>query len=287
MARTNFGFDAQSRDESGDRIAIATGDLLACLDTTGTELWRFDFGPRSEAPGGARTNCRFSLDGSAVWLYRPDLYSGRGPSDRWFALDAATGAILGDAALPTVGGYGGHHLVHPDGVHVLLEVGCGQDGAYLFKGRIEQGAMAWAPWPVADDPERSDQRIGALAPDGTQVMAFEYDDKAVTFLDFPSGAAQWRIPLEEFGFDLETDQIETVFLWDGRYLDDTTALVEFKGETGEIEDDTPEWAEAGLDEWSDYRAYQAVDLVARRVIGPAAADGAHTGRHPRFVPEPD
>lgn len=292
VERPDFGFDAQSRDAFGDRIAISTGEFLVCLDRAGTELWRFDFGPREDAPGSARTNCRFSFDGTVVWLYRPDMYSGHGESDRWFALDAATGAVLGDAALPTVGGHGGHHVVHPDGEHVLLEVGCGQDGCYLFKGRISQGAMEWAPWPVAEDPNQSDQRIGALSPDGRQVMAFEHEDMsvaltAVTFLDFPSGTVQWQIPLEDFGFDLETDQIETIFLWDGRYLDDKTALVEFKGETGEIEEGTPDWAADGLGEWADYRAYQAVDLVERRVIGPADASGAHTGRRPRFVPEPD
>ncbi|MDN3239531.1 hypothetical protein [Glycomyces tritici] len=277
---------AQSRDESGGRVAIATRDFLVCLDRAGTELWRFDFGPREDGPGSAWSNCRFSRDGAVVWLYRPDMYSGHGPADRWFALDAATGAILGDAALPTVGGQGGHHHLHPDGVHVLLEVGCGQDGSYLFKGRIDQGALDWAPWPVADSPDQCDQRIAALAPDGSQVMAFEYNDTAVTFYGFPSGAVQWQIPMEEFGFDLEADQLETVFLWSGRYVDDTTALVEMKGETGEIEEGAPDWAADGLEEWTDYRAYQAVDLIERRVIGPADAAGAHTGRRPRFVPEP-
>ncbi|MDA1358929.1 hypothetical protein O1R50_04805 [Glycomyces luteolus] len=287
----DFGHAVQSRDEtpSGDRIAIATSAYLVCLDRAGAELWRFDFGPSTGERANARTNCRFSLDGTAVWLYRPDLYSGHGEIDRWFALDAATGAILGDAALPTYGGHGGYHVVHPDGVHVLLEVGCGQDGSYLFKGWIDDGVMTSAPWPVADDPHQCDQRIAALSSDGGQVMAFEHDDAAVTFRDFPSGAVQWQIALQDFGFDLDSDQIETIFLWSGRYVDDRIAMVEFKGETGELDEDDedePAWAADGLGEWEDYRAYVAIDLQARRVLGPADADGAHTGDHPRFVPEP-
>jgi len=285
----NFGYDAQSGDTSGKRIAIATSDFLVCLDPTGTELWRFDFGPSKGELASARTNCRFSLDGAVVWLFRPDRYSGHGDTDRWFALDAATGAVIGDAALTTAGGQGGYQVVHPGGVHVLLEVGCGQDGVFVFKGRIVEGRMECEPWPFADDPFRCDQRIGAISPDGKQVMTFEYDDKAVAFLDFPSGASHWRIPVQDFGFDADADQIETVFIWSGRYLDHRTALVEFKGETGELDEDEtePDWAAAGLGEYADYRAYQAVDLAERRLLGPADADGARTGRRPRFVPEPD
>jgi hypothetical protein len=283
----NFGHAVQSRDEApaGDRIAISTSDFLVCLDRAGVELWRFDFGPGNGVVGSARTNCRFSLDGNVVWLYRPDLYSGHGETDRWFALDAADGAILGDAALPTVGGHGGSQLIHPDGVHVFLQVGCGQDGCFVFKGWIEGGVTS-VPWPVGEGSDHRDRWIAALSPDGGQIMAFECDDEVVTFRDCASGAVQWQITLQDFGFDLEADRIETIFLWSGRYVGDGIAIVEFKGETGEVDEHAPDWAAAGIGELDEYRAYAAIDLHARRVLGPAGADGAYTGEHPRFVPEP-
>ena len=80
--RPNLGIKAQSRDEtrSGDRIALSTRDFLVCLDRAGTELWRFDFGPRKDGPGSARSNCpllarrhgRVALPARHVLRARPD-----------------------------------------------------------------------------------------------------------------------------------------------------------------------------------------------------------------------
>lgn len=161
VTRRYLGEDVQSRalSPSGDHAAIATRDLLACVDRTGNELWRFEFGPVTGREGLSRSDCRYSLDGTVVWLYRPDDYAGRGDIDRWFALHAATGEVIGDAPLPTPG-----------------------------------------------------------------------------------------------------------------------------GETGEAGDDASDWAAAGLGELEEFTAYQAIDLQERRVIGPADADGSHTGRRPRFLP---
>ena len=53
---------------------------------------------------------------------------GRGEGgDRWLVLDAVDGRVVAEALLPTVG-QGAHQVVHPDGRHVLLDVGEGQDG---------------------------------------------------------------------------------------------------------------------------------------------------------------
>ena len=284
VTRRYLGEDVQSRalSPSGDHAAIATRDLLACVDRTGNELWRFEFGPVTGREVLSRSDCRYSLDGTVVWLYRPDDYAGRGDIDRWFALHAATGEVIGDAPLPTPGGHGASQFLHPDGIHILLDVGCGQDGSYLFKGWIDQGRMASTPWPSADAPDFGDQRIADVSEGG--VMVFDHEGDEVAFLDFPSGTATWKLPLEDLGYDLETDRLETVCLWSGRYLDGRIAVVELRGETGEAGDDASDWAAAGLGELEEFTAYQAIDLQERRVIGPADADGSHTGRRPRFLP---
>jgi outer membrane protein assembly factor BamB len=283
--------ESQATAPGGEQTVYATGDLLVSVDRAGTRQWRYEFGPRAEPMGNSRTGCAYAGDGSAVWLYRPDVYAGRGEADRWIALDAATGAVLGEAALPVPGGgQGALHHPHPDGVHMLLDVGCGQDGTYTFLGRIDRGRMDCSPWPGAETPAFGDMSVTDLSADGGRVLAVGFDDGAVSVLDFPSGSVVWRLALADFGFDLEADRLETAFLWDARFLDERTALIEFKGETGEFdeeEDDDandPDWAASGLGEFEDYAAYQVIDLASRRVLGPADATGARDGDRPRFLP---
>jgi hypothetical protein len=276
----------QSRTSSptGDRSVQATRDALTCVDREGSDIWRFDFGPRPGSGVVSHADCEYSLDGTAVWLYRPDVCSGRGDTDRWFALDAATGAVLGDAAIPTSGGHGGTHHVHPDGRDVLLDVGCGQDGSYLFSGRIDQGRMEWSAWPSADAPGWGYQYMTGLSADGRLVLAFDHDGEEVVVYEFATGTALVRIPYAAFGYDLEEDRIETARMFTGRFVDDRTAVVEFQGETSENEEEEgePEWAAAGLDECTDFIAYHAIDLREGCVIGPCDADGSHAGERSRF-----
>jgi hypothetical protein len=275
---------AQATAPNGEQSVFATDDVLVSADRSGQVQWRHAFGPRGESVGVARPSCRYSGDGSVVWLYRPDVYSGRGEADRWIALDAATGAVLGDAVLKVPGGHGAMHFPHPDGTHMLLDVGCGQDGSYGFLGRIDQDRMACSPWPDAAASTFGNLVIAALAADGRRVLAVDHDATEVALLDFPSGIVSWRFALADFGFDLEADQLETAFLWDARFLDDRYVLVEFKGETSESGEDEPEWTAAGLGDFEDYTAYQVIDLEERRILGPADAAGDHNGHRPRFLP---
>ncbi|WBB68609.1 hypothetical protein [Micromonospora sp. WMMD812] len=86
------------------RAVYATAGTAVCVDRDGRQLWRLDFGPRREDSYVGHVSCAFSLDGQVVWIYRPDAMAGRGAGlDRWLAVDAATGAVLAEVELPTIG----------------------------------------------------------------------------------------------------------------------------------------------------------------------------------------
>ncbi|MCD0446348.1 PQQ-binding-like beta-propeller repeat protein [Glycomyces sp. A-F 0318] len=282
----NGDLQSHATGPDGNQAVYATADVLVGVDRSGKERWRYDFGPRGKTMGNTRTSCVYSGDGAVVWLYRPDMYVGRSETDRWIALDAATGTVLGEAALPVPGGHGAIHYPHPDGVHMLLDVGCGQDGTYTFLGRINRGHLDWSAWPTAAAPMFGNLSITDLSADGRHVLAVSFDDGAVTVIDFPSGTVAWRLDLADFGFDLERDRLETVFVWDARFLDERTALIACNGETGGLDedDDEPDWAASGVGECADYVAFHVVDVASRRLLGPADATGARDGDRPRFLP---
>ena len=277
---------SQAAGPNGEQAVYATADVLVSVDRNGKERWRYDFGLRRKAMGNSWTNCAYSGDGAVVWLYRPDMYADRGDDDRWIALDAATGAILGEALLPVPGGHGASHHPHPDGVHMMLDVGCGQDGAYTFLGWVDHGRMDWSAWPSPVSPMFGDLSVTGLSADGRRVLAVGFDDRAINILEFPSGTVAWRLDLADFGFDMEDDRLKTAFLWHARFLDERTALITVKGETGELDEDEdkPVWAASGLGEFEDYAAFQVIDIASQRVLGPADATGARDGDRPRFLP---
>ncbi|MGM1058695.1 hypothetical protein [Saccharothrix sp. Mg75] len=196
------------------RLAYTVDDALVCLDADGRELWRVDFGPAGTKRFAARPDCAFSLDGGVVWLYRPDAMSKRGDTDRWVVVDAATGAVLAEADLGSEG-HGGSHFPHPDGVHVLLDVGEGQDGARVYRGRFEGGAVELDPYPWAD------RCLVDLAPGGDGFMTVDHEQGDVAFHAYPGGEVLARTTAEPF----RTGPGHVCFEYAGGYLDDGTALV--------------------------------------------------------------
>jgi hypothetical protein len=115
------------------RVVYTTKNAVACVTGGGDELWRYDLEPLSTREHGHSLSCKFSADGALVWLYRPDAMAGRGGVDKWVVLDAEKGTVVARTDLGTVG-HGAVHFRHPDGVHMLLDVGEGQDGSTIFRG---------------------------------------------------------------------------------------------------------------------------------------------------------
>ncbi|MFR9777814.1 hypothetical protein ACL02O_17390 [Micromonospora sp. MS34] len=208
------------------RLVYATIDDVRCVDRDGRTIWRVDFGPRpAQKLVNAGVSCAFSADERLVWVYRPDGMTLRGDRlDRWLVLDAATGEVRAETGLPSVG-HGSEHFVEPDGVHLLLDVGEGQDGSRAFRGRLtETGIDLSELW----DGDRS---VIGFAPDGRQLMTVHHEQEDAAFHTWPGGDVAVRVPLGAFGHEWGDALVE----WAGGYLDGDTAVVVIVGEDEETE----------------------------------------------------
>ncbi|MEU6151849.1 hypothetical protein ABZ816_17805 [Actinosynnema sp. NPDC047251] len=224
------------------RAVYATDGELVCVDPAGVVLWRLDFGPVVRRAYLATVDGAFSADGGSVWLYRPEAMAGRGDGvDAWVVLDAATGRERARAELGTEG-HGGRHFAHPDGVHVLLDVGEGQDGVQIYRGRLDGDALDLSAYPWGD------RVLVGLSPDGGRFMTVDHSQTDVAFHTWPAGEVVARFEVDAFGRDPDEGCVE----WAGGFLDPDTAVVALFGET---EDD---------DEWF---GHHLVDVPTGRVLG--------------------
>ncbi|WOX24494.1 hypothetical protein [Streptomyces solicathayae] len=82
--------------------------------------------------GSEHGSCRVSDDGRLVWAHVVDPETEY--DELWVVLDARDGRELARLPLDSVTS-GSHHLSHPDGVHMALDIGMGQDGILLYWGR--------------------------------------------------------------------------------------------------------------------------------------------------------
>ena len=151
----------------------------------------------------------------------PDAMAGRGDGlDHWLAIDAETGAIIARTEL-NCAGHGGHQFAHPHGVHMLLDVGEGQDGSRGYRGHLDRDVIELTAYPWTD------RSLVSLAPDGHHFMTVHHDQEDVAFHAYPDGEVLVRIPVESFGCDPDEAYVE----WAGGYLDSETAIVTIGGET--------------------------------------------------------
>ncbi|MFJ2193765.1 hypothetical protein ACIOJE_38415 [Kitasatospora sp. NPDC087861] len=243
--RVAFRLGDRPRDAYGAALApdsgcvvVATQHEALCVDADGTVRWRIPFTQPAHSSIGL-ANCAFSRDGAHVWIFRPDAMLGRGDGgDRWLVVAAADGRMLAEHALPTVG-QGAHQVAHPDGIHMLLDVGEGQDGVFLFHGRLDGDAISVRAYPW------DDRCLIDVSPDGREFMTVGHGEEDAVFHAFPDGTELCRFAVDRFltpagpGEDGNTDDDEGEephIAWSGGYLDASTAVVTVAGET---EDD--EW----------------------------------------------
>jgi hypothetical protein len=209
------------------RAVYTTDDDMVCVDRDGNTVWRLAFGTRAEQRYVAAASCAFSPDGALVWLYRPDVMARRGDGpDQWVAVDAVTGDVVATAELDCVG-QGGTQFAHPDGVHMLLDVGEGQDGSRVYRGHLHHDVIDLSAYPWTD------RLLVGLAPDGRHFMTVHHNQEDVTFHTYPDGDVVLWIPVESFGYEPDEAYVE----WTGGYLDARTAIVVIGGET----EDEREW----------------------------------------------
>ncbi|MGW5639818.1 hypothetical protein [Streptomyces sp. NPDC003832] len=142
---------------SGQRAVRAVG-------AGGETLWEYRhacWGPELDHPhtgdeqevcrGLEHGSCRVSDDGRLVWAHVVLAPEEGGFQEYWVVLDARDGREL--ARLPLDGAASGsHQLSHPDGVHMGLCVGMGQDGVLLHWARRDGERLTG--WDLNDSMDR-------------------------------------------------------------------------------------------------------------------------------------
>lgn len=200
-----------------DRLVYASEDLVTCLDTSGQELWSIQLDP---GEGPARSALQFSGDDRHVWLYLPNVLTGRGGTDRWLVLDADTGAETARHDLPTSGSGGSHHCLG-DG-RMLLDVGEGQHGTWCF--------TATPDGPLVRLDDLVNRVPIDVSPDHALLMTVDHEQEDVAFHDVSDFQATVTVPLSAFG-DWEFG--EAGVEWTGGFLSAETAIVVVSGEDEE------------------------------------------------------
>ncbi|MBM7857508.1 hypothetical protein [Lentzea nigeriaca] len=223
-----FPVAAKPRDQAVapdlTRAVYTTDNELVCVDRIGVVRWRHAFGVFRTKVRIVRAGCVFSLDGKTVWLFQPDATGHwNDGSDTWHVLDAATGVVLASADLGTAGQ--GNQHVHPGGTDVLVDVGEGQDGSFLFRGRLNNNTLEVVPYPWEN------RVLVAFATDGHHFMTVHHEQHDVAFHTYPDGEVVMRVTVTDLGYD-ENARLE----WTGGYLDADTAFV-----VAGVEGDDEEW----------------------------------------------
>lgn len=131
-------------------------------------------------------SCRISDDGRFVWAHVVGAEAGAGQDEgdgerageghsageweeRWVVLDARDGRELARLPLDSAAA-GSHHLSHPDGVHMGLCIGMGQDGILLHWARWDgEKLTAW------DLNETMDRILTDVHPGHPGFLTVEHD----------------------------------------------------------------------------------------------------------------
>ncbi|MFI2375078.1 hypothetical protein ACH5AO_08430 [Streptomyces sp. NPDC018964] len=147
-------------------FAVFSGQrAVRAMGTDGKTLWEYRhhcWGPELDHPhtgdeqevcrGSEHGSCRISDDGGLVWAH---VVAEPEPGDwqeRWVVLDARDGRELGWLPLADSAAAGSYHFSHPDGVHMGLCIGMGQDGVLLHWARRDGGKLTG--WDVNEGLDR-------------------------------------------------------------------------------------------------------------------------------------
>ncbi|MEV1066060.1 hypothetical protein [Streptomyces sp. NPDC050263] len=151
------GWDRGVHSVSSDgTVAVFSGQrAVRAVGSSGETLWEYRhgcWGPQVGHPhtgdeqevctGLEHGSCRVSDDGRLVWAHvvEPEERGGR---ECWVVLDARDGRESARLPLDSAAA-GSHHLSHPDGVHMGLCIGMGQDGILLHWARRDgERLTAW------------------------------------------------------------------------------------------------------------------------------------------------
>ncbi|MEU5980898.1 hypothetical protein [Streptomyces sp. NPDC047434] len=233
------GWDRGVHSVSPDgTFAVFSGQrAVRAVAAGGTTLWEYRhgcWGPESGHPhtgdeqqvcrGLEHGSCRVSDDGRLVWAHVVGE-DGQDGCELWVVLDARDGRELARLPLEDSAAAGSHHVAHPDGVHMGLSVGMGQDGILLHWARLD-GAE-----PVCWDlNENLDRILMDVHPDHEGYLTMEHYGADVRLHALDGTVLAEREEVDENPWD-----------WACGFVDARTVLVSTGAEYGEEDQDTRHW----------------------------------------------
>jgi hypothetical protein len=170
------------------RLAVAGRDEVSLIDLRGQVLWSTRHHPWGEG-GSESGSCAFDVQGQHVWATVPSKNG-----DVWQVLDAKNGKVLGFAPLHC-NAAGSEVLIHPDGEHVGLSVGEGQDAVRIYWGSFRNGQLQVV------EHDRQDRVLCDIHPSGKMFLTTPHGEGPVALHSFPSG----RVVATCDPSDLDTD----------------------------------------------------------------------------------
>ncbi|MFF3616531.1 hypothetical protein [Streptomyces sp. NPDC002580] len=209
----------------------------------GPELGHAHTGDEQEVCGGSESgSCRISDDGRLVWAHVVVEQKGRKEQDWqecWVVLDARNGQELARLPLDSAAS-GSHQLSHPDGVHMGLCIGMGQDGILLH----------WARW------------------DGETLTGWDLNETMDRILVDVHGELPRFLTVEHYGADLSLHALDGSVLAEGvpESSDDEDPLYWDYG-CGFVDADTVIASTAESDEDPDQARHWMLDARTLRIRG--------------------
>src|SRR5262249_37623534 len=156
------------------RLAVAGHADVSLIDLRGRVLWstrHYAWGENGSESG----SCAVDVEGEHVWATAPSK-----AGDVWQVLDAKNGKVLGFAPL-RCNAAGSEVLLHPDGEHVGLSVGEGQDAARIYWGSLRKGELQ------VIEHEAQDRVLCDIHPTGSMFLTTPHRQGPLALHSFPSG----------------------------------------------------------------------------------------------------
>ncbi|MFI2200223.1 hypothetical protein ACH47Z_05455 [Streptomyces sp. NPDC020192] len=159
-----WGHGVHSVSPDGTFAVFSGQRAVRAVGAGGETLWEYRhacWGPEIGHPhsgdeqevcrGSEHGSCRISDDGRLVWAHIVTEPDDGDWEERWVVLDARDGRELASLRLDSAAA-GSHHLSHPDGVHMGLCIGMGQDGILLHWARRDGTTLTG--WDLNESMER-------------------------------------------------------------------------------------------------------------------------------------
>ncbi|MFG2339853.1 hypothetical protein [Streptomyces yangpuensis] len=191
------GVDSVSPDAT---FAVFSGQrAVRAVGSDGKQLWEYRhgcWGPELGHPhtgdeqevcrGLEHGSCRVSDDGLLVWAHVVHGADEHDWQEYWVVLDARDGHELARLPLDSAAA-GSHHVSHPDGIHMGLCIGMGQDGILLH----------WARW------------------DGKRLTSWDVNEGLDRILMDVHNGLEGFLTVEHYGADLRLHALDGAVLAEG------------------------------------------------------------------------